>query len=73
MPTQAGAAMLFKRPVRAVPAQRATAQAQAPQTIVFWYHFDNPEQTKVMDTLVAEFQAKNPTIKVDAQNIPWNN
>lgn len=48
-------------------------QAQAPQTIVFWYHFDNPEQTKVMDGLVADFQAKNPTIKVDAQNIPWNN
>jgi multiple sugar transport system substrate-binding protein len=48
-------------------------QAQAPQNIVFWYHFDNPEQTKVMDGLVADFQAKNPGIKVDAQNIPWNN
>ena len=46
---------------------------QAPQTVVYWYHFDNPEQTKVMDGLVAEFQAKNPTIKIDAQNIPWNN
>ena len=48
-------------------------QAQAPQNIVFWYHFDNPEQTKVMDGLVADFQAKNPGIKVEAQNIPWNN
>ena len=50
-----------------------TLQAQTPQNIVFWYHFDNPEQTKVMDGLVADFQAKNPGIKVDAQNIPWNN
>jgi multiple sugar transport system substrate-binding protein len=49
------------------------AGAQSPQSIVYWYHFDNPEQTKVMDALVADFQAKNPGIKVDAQNIPWNN
>jgi multiple sugar transport system substrate-binding protein len=49
------------------------AYAQSAQSIVFWYHFDNPEQTKVMDSLVADFQAKNPAIKVDAQNIPWNN
>jgi multiple sugar transport system substrate-binding protein len=49
------------------------AVAQSPQSIVYWYHFDNPEQTKVMDALVADFQAKNPGIKVDAQNIPWNN
>lgn len=49
------------------------ALAQAPQTVLFWYHFDNPEQTKVMDELVNAFQAKNPGIRIDAQNIPWNN
>ena len=47
--------------------------AQAPQSVQYWYHFDNPEQTKVMDALVADFQAKNPGITVNAQNIPWNN
>ena len=51
----------------------AGGPAAAQQAVQYWYHFDNPEQTKVMDALVAEFQAKNPTIKIDAQNIPWNN
>lgn len=47
------------------------AQAQQ-QNVLFWYHFDNPEQTKIMDGLVADFQARNPDIAVNAQNIPWN-
>ncbi len=42
------------------------------QNLVFWYHFDNPEQTSIMDGLVADFQAKNPGITVNAQNVPWN-
>ena len=54
-------------------AATSAALAQSPQTVLFWYHFDNPEQTKVMDELVSAFQAKNPGIRVDAQNIPWNN
>jgi multiple sugar transport system substrate-binding protein len=49
------------------------ALAQSPQTVLYWYHFDNPEQTRVMDSLVADFQARNPSIRIDAQNIPWNN
>jgi len=49
-----------------------TALPAAAQNLVFWYHFDNPEQTKIMDGLVSDFQAKNPGITVDAQNIPWN-
>ncbi len=51
----------------------ALASAHAQQNIVYWYHFDNPEQTKVMDGLVADFQARNPGMTVNAQNIPWNN
>jgi multiple sugar transport system substrate-binding protein len=51
----------------------AALPAAAQQTVQYWYHFDNPEQTKIMDSLVADFQAKNPGITVNAQNIPWNN
>jgi multiple sugar transport system substrate-binding protein len=46
--------------------------ALAQQNVVFWYHFDNPEQTKIMDGLVSDFQAKNPGITINAQNVPWN-
>ena len=49
-----------------------SGHAFAQQNVVFWYHFDNPEQTKVMDGLVNDFQAKNPGITVNAQNVPWN-
>lgn len=51
----------------------ALGSAQAQQTVQNGYHFDNPEQTKIMDGLVADFQARNPGITVNAQNIPWNN
>ena len=51
----------------------AASPAWAQSTVNFWYHFDNPESTKLMDELVAGFEGKNPGIKVKAENIPWNN
>lgn len=50
----------------------AGGPAAAQQAVQYWYHFDNPEQTRIMDGLVADFQAKNPGITINAQNIPWN-
>jgi multiple sugar transport system substrate-binding protein len=47
----------------------AVSVAQAEEKITFWYHFDNPENP--IKDLVAKFEAQNPGIKVDAQNIPW--
>ena len=46
--------------------------AYAAQTVDFWYHVDNPENTKIVDELVKDFEGKNPDIKIKAQNIPWN-
>jgi multiple sugar transport system substrate-binding protein len=43
--------------------------AQA-QTVRFWYHFDNPANP--MDDLVKKFEAANPGIKIEAENVPWN-
>jgi len=43
--------------------------AQA-ETVRFWYHFDNPDNP--MSKLVEKFQTKNPGIKIEAENIPWN-
>ena len=40
------------------------------QEITFWYHFDNPDNP--IDELVARFEAENPGITINAQNIPWN-
>jgi multiple sugar transport system substrate-binding protein len=48
------------------------AGGQAADRVNFWYHFDNPENVKYMGELVASFEAKNPDIKVNAENIPWN-
>ena len=48
----------------------AAGSAQAESTVRFWYHFDNPDNP-VAD-LVAKFEAANPGIKVEAENIPWN-
>ena len=45
------------------------ALAQAPVTIRWWYHFDNPQNTPA--ALVAKFEATNPGIKVVAEAIPW--
>ena len=44
--------------------------AQADSTVRFWYHFDNADNP--MDSLVEAFEAANPGITVEAENIPWN-
>lgn len=48
----------------------ALGQAQAAETVRFWYHFDNPENP--MSDLVAKFEKANPDIHVQAENVPWN-
>lgn len=40
------------------------------ETVRFWYHFDNPENP--MQGLVDKFEAANPDIRIEAENIPWN-
>ncbi|WP_421981213.1 ABC transporter substrate-binding protein [Roseibium sp.] len=47
-----------------------TATAHAEDTVRFWYHFDNADNP--MSELVAKFEAENPGIKVEAENVPWN-
>ena len=44
--------------------------ASAEDTVRFWYHFDNADNP--MSDLVAKFEAANPGIKIEAENIPWN-
>jgi multiple sugar transport system substrate-binding protein len=44
--------------------------AASAETVRFWYHFDNPENP--MDGLVEKFEAANPDIDIEAENIPWN-
>lgn len=48
----------------------APGLAAADSTVRFWYHFDNPDNP--MSDLVEKFQAENPDITIDAQNVPWN-
>ena len=48
----------------------AAGLAQADSTVQFWYHFDNADNP--MDALVEEFEAANPGITVEAENVPWN-
>jgi multiple sugar transport system substrate-binding protein len=43
--------------------------AQA-ETVRFWYHVDNPENP--MSALVEKFEAANPGITIEAENVPWN-
>ncbi|MEP7084913.1 MAG: extracellular solute-binding protein, partial [Betaproteobacteria bacterium] len=50
----------------------ASTSVFAQQTVTFWYHVDNPENTRMMDDLVKSFEAKNPGIKISAENVPWN-
>ena len=50
----------------------ACTSASAQQNVNFWYHVDNAENTKLMDELVKTFEGKNPTIKIKAENVPWN-
>lgn len=56
--------------VLAASASLGAASASAAETVRFWYHFDNADNP--MSTLVESFEAKNPGIKVEAENIPWN-
>ncbi len=44
-------------------------QAQAPATVRWWYHFDNPAHSPA--ELVAKFERENPGIKVQAESVPW--
>lgn len=44
--------------------------ASAESTVRFWYHFDNADNP--MNELVESFEAQNPGITVEADNIPWN-
>jgi multiple sugar transport system substrate-binding protein len=46
------------------------AGAAHAETVRFWYHFDNPENP--MDDLVKKFEAANPGIEIQAENVPWN-
>ncbi|WP_336742506.1 sugar ABC transporter substrate-binding protein [Aureimonas altamirensis] len=48
----------------------AVLPANAAETVRFWYHFDNPENP--MSELIAKFEAANPDITIEAENIPWN-
>lgn len=43
--------------------------AQAAE-VNFWYHFDNADNP--MSALVEKFEAENPDIKINAENVPWN-
>ena len=40
------------------------------ETVRFWYHFDNPDNP--MSALVDKFEAANPGITIEAENVPWN-
>ncbi|WP_417412309.1 ABC transporter substrate-binding protein [Hoeflea sp.] len=40
------------------------------QEVNFWYHFDNADNP--MSELVAKFEAENPGITINAENVPWN-
>jgi multiple sugar transport system substrate-binding protein len=57
-----GAAALAAAPL-------ARPHAQSPVTVRWWYHFDDPTASPA--ALVAEFEKANPTIKVQAESIPW--
>lgn len=45
------------------------ARAQAPATVRWWYHFDNPQHSPA--ELIARFERENPGIKVQAESVPW--
>ncbi len=53
----------------ALGAMLGAGAAQA-ETVRFWYHFDNPENP--MAELVKKFEAANPGITIEAENVPWN-
>ncbi len=47
----------------------AAPRAQKPVTVRWWYHFDDPKATP--DALIAAFEKQNPSIKIQAESIPW--
>lgn len=61
---------LTHRVAAALLASTVLAGAASAQTVNFWYHFDNADNP--MSDLVAKFEAENPGITVNAENIPWN-
>ncbi|TYC51312.1 sugar ABC transporter substrate-binding protein [Rhodobacterales bacterium] len=48
----------------------AASAVKAEDTVRFWYHFDNADNP--MSALVEKFEAANPDIKIEAENVPWN-
>lgn len=44
------------------------ATAADAQTVRFWYHFDNPDNT--VQALVDQFEAAHPGITIEAENVP---
>ncbi|HXP96314.1 MAG TPA: sugar ABC transporter substrate-binding protein [Telmatospirillum sp.] len=54
-------------------AAMVSGAARADQTVNFWYHFDSPENVSIMNDLVKTFEGKNAGIKINAENLPWNN
>lgn len=61
----------MKRTLLAAACALALAAGAANAEMVrFWYHFDNPENP--MQGLVDKFEAANPDITIEAENIPWN-
>ncbi|MDE2515285.1 MAG: sugar ABC transporter substrate-binding protein [Rhodospirillales bacterium] len=63
----AGSAAAASVPLAAVPLSRA--HAARPVTVRWWYHFDDPKATPA--ALIADFEKKNPDIKIQAESIPW--
>ena len=61
---------IFIVPTLALAFGLASPLAQAEETVNFWFHFDNPDNP--MDELVEAFEAENPDIKIEAENIPWD-
>jgi multiple sugar transport system substrate-binding protein len=43
--------------------------AQSKTVVKYWYHLDDPKAS--IDNIIAKFEAENPTIKLDAQRVPW--
>ena len=46
-------------------------KTSGPVTITFW-HTQNTDETKTLDSIVSDFQAKNPDIKVEVTAVPFD-
>lgn len=51
--------------------EATSKQSDGPVTLKFWNTMA-PEETKVLQTIVDEFQKQNPNIKVDMQTVPFS-